>query len=75
MTVFTLYCDSKELFNTVVKHVLVLRNSGQHHPIYITDISLDRSVMGEENVGKMQTSHFLNYKQRIEDQLNRSMKS
>ena len=82
-SIFTLYFDGKEfstlehgkeLFNTVVKHVLVLRNSGQRYPIYITDISLDRSVVGEENVGKMQTSHFLNYKQRIEDQLNRSMK-
>lgn len=82
-SIFTLYCDGKEfstlehgkeLFNNVVKHVLELRNSGQRYPIYITDISLDRSVVGEENVGKMQTSHFLNYKRRIEDQLNRSMK-
>lgn len=81
-SIFTLYCDGKEfstlehgkeLFNTVVKHVLVLRDGGQRYPIYITDISLDRSVVGEENVGKMQTSHFLNYKRRIEDQLNRSM--
>jgi adenylate cyclase class 1 len=81
-SVFTLYCDGKEfstlehgkeLFNRVVEHVLVLRNSGQSYPIYITDISLDRTVVGEENVGKMQTTHFLNYKRRIEDQLNRSM--
>lgn len=79
---FTLYCDGKEfstlehgkeLFNSVVKHVLQLRSSGQRYPIYITDISLDRSVVGEENVNKMQTTHFLNYKRRIEDQLNRSM--
>lgn len=81
-SIFTLYCDGKEfstlehgkeLFNTVVKHVLELRSSGQRYPIYITDISLDRSVVGEENVNKMQSSHFLNYKRRIEDQLNRSM--
>ncbi|MCW8917293.1 MAG: class I adenylate cyclase [Gammaproteobacteria bacterium] len=82
-SIFTLYCDGKEfstlehgteLFNTVVQHVLVLRNSGQRYPIYITDISLDRLVVGEENVNKMQSSHFLNYKRRIEEQLNRSMK-
>lgn len=79
---FTLYCDGKEfstlehgkgLFDTVVRHVLQLRSSGQHYPIYITDISLDRSVVGEENVGKLQTLHFLNYKRRIEAQLNRTM--
>ena len=82
-SVFTLYCDGKEfstlehgkeLFNNVVEHVLLLRKSGQRYPIYITDISLDRSVVGEENVSKMQTIHFLNYKRRIEEQLNRSMK-
>lgn len=81
-SVFTLYCDNKEfstleygkgLFNAVVKHVLQLRRSGHSYPIYITDISLDRTVVGEENVGKMQTVHFLKYKYRIEEQLNRNM--
>lgn len=80
-SVFTLYCDSKEfstleygknLFNAVIKHVLQLRQSGQSYPIYITDISLERSVVGEENMGKLQTVNFLNYKRRIEEQLNRS---
>jgi adenylate cyclase class 1 len=81
-SVFTLFCDGKEfstlefgkaLFDTVVKHVLKLRKSGQSYPIYITDISLDRGVIGEENMGKMQTVHFLNYKRRIEAQINRNM--
>ena len=81
-SLFTLYCDGREfsslehgkgLFDAVVRHVLALRDSGQRYPIYITDISLDRSVVGEENVGKMQTIHFLNYKRRIEEQLNRAM--
>ena len=83
-SIFTLYCDGKEfstlehgreLFTSVVKHVLVLRQSGQRYPIYITDISLARSVVGEENVGKMQSIYFLNYKRRIEEQLNRAVKS
>jgi len=81
-SVFTLYCDGKEfstleygseLFNAVVRHVLQLRQSGQSYPIYITDISLDRAVVGEENMGKMQTVHFLNYKRRIEEQINGNM--
>ncbi len=79
---FTLYCDDKEfstlehgkeLFNTVAKHILKLRQGGQPYPIYTTDISLDRSVVGEANVGKLQTLHFLNYKRRIEAQLNRTI--
>ena len=80
-SVFTLYCDSKEfstleygkrLFQAVIDYVLQLRQSGQSYPIYITDISLERSVVGEENMGKLQTVNFLNYKRRIEEQLNRS---
>jgi adenylate cyclase class 1 len=81
-SVFTLYCDGKEfstleygneLFNAVVRYVMQLRQSGQSYPIYITDISLDRAVVGEENMGKMQSVHFLNYKRRIEEQINRNM--
>lgn len=81
-TQFTLYCDEKEfstlehggrLFNAVVEHVLELRKSGQPYPIYITDISLARPVIGEQGTDRMQTVQFLKYKQRIEDQLNRAM--
>ncbi len=81
-TQFTLYCDEKEfstlehgggLFNAVVEYVLELRKSGKAYPIYITDISLARPVIGEQGANKMQTVQFLNYKQRIEDQLNRAM--
>lgn len=80
---FSLYCDDQEfttlehgnaVFNVVVAHVLKQRRSGQSYPIYITDISLDRSVVGEENVNKMQSIHFLNYKRRIEERLNSSMR-
>ncbi|MGM0593688.1 MAG: class I adenylate cyclase [Pseudomonadota bacterium] len=81
-SIFTLYCDGREfstlefgnkLFDAVVKHVLQLRQSGQSYPIYITDISLDNSVIGEENMGRMQSVHFLNYKRRIEAQINRNL--
>ncbi len=81
-TVFTVYCEGKEfstleygdqLYQSVVDHILFLRKSGQSYPIHITDIGFSRSVLGEEGVGKVQTLHFLNYKRRIEDRLNRSM--
>ncbi len=79
-TVFTLYCGNREfstleygsdLFSSVVRHVLELRRSGQAYPIYITDIGMARAVLGDAGVDKVQTIHFLNYKKRIEDQLNR----
>lgn len=79
-TVFTLYCGEREfstleygtgLFTAVVRHVLDLRRSGQHYPIYITDIGMSRAVLGEQGVNKVQTIHFLNYKRRIENELNR----
>jgi len=31
-------------------------------------------VLGEEGVGKVQTLHFLNYKRRIEERLNRALR-
>ena len=77
---FTLYCNNQEfsslehggnLFNTVRQHVMNLRKSGQSYPVYITDISLDMAVVGEENLNALQSIHFLIYKRRIEEQLNR----
>lgn len=78
-TVFTLYCGDREfstleygteLFAAVVRYVLELRRSGQTYPIYITDIGMSRAVLGEAGVNKVQTIHFLNYKRRIETELN-----
>ncbi len=80
-TVFTLYCNDREfstleygrgLFNAVADYVLDLRKSGKPYPIYITDISMARPVLGDQ-VDKMQTVQFLTYKLRIEEQLNRAM--
>jgi adenylate cyclase class 1 len=76
---FTLYCDNQEfssleygkgLFAAVNEHVFKRRSSGQSYPVYITDISLDSAAIGEEQLDVLQTSHFLAYKRRIEDQLN-----
>jgi adenylate cyclase class 1 len=79
-SVFTLYGDGKEfstleygvdLFRRVVSHVLEHRRDHEHYPIYITDISLDRAVIGDERADKLQTVHYLEYKRRIEEQINR----
>jgi adenylate cyclase, class 1 len=79
-SVFTLYGDGKEfstleygndLFHRVVSHVLEHRREHEHYPIYITDISLDRAVIGDERADKLQTVRYLEYKRRIEEQINR----
>ena len=76
---FTLYCDNQEfssleygkgLFAAVNEHVFKLRSSGQSYPVYITDISLDSAEIGEDKLDALQTTHFLAYKRRIEEQLN-----
>jgi len=81
-TELTIYCDGREfstleygskLFDAVVRHVLELRSSGHTYPVYITDIGLSRAVIGEEALGRVQTTHFLNYKRSIEEQFNRAM--
>lgn len=76
---FTLYCDNQEfssleygkkLFSAVADHVMQQRISGQSYPVYITDISLDAAVIGDDKLDSLQTIHFLTYKRRIEHQLN-----
>ena len=83
-TVFTLYLDDREfstlefgqgLFDAVARHIMERRRSQQDYPIYITDISMSRAVLGEEGVLKVQTGHFLSYKRRIENELNRAMQN
>lgn len=78
-TSFTLYCDNyefssleygNELFAAVNSHVIQQRKSGQSYPVYITDISLDTAVVGADKLSTLQTTHFLLYKRRIEQQLN-----
>ena len=80
--VFTMYCNSREfsnvefgdrLFEEVSRYVLSERASGEAYPIYITDIDLSRALLGTDNTGNVQTVHFLNYKRRIEDRLNRAL--
>lgn len=40
-----------------------------HHPLFVTDLDLARSVYGDLPEGPIQTIHFLNYKRSIEQRL------
>jgi adenylate cyclase class 1 len=79
---FVFFCNGREFASSdrgaraleeVVRYVLELRRSGQHYPIYITDISMSSAVLGEEGTDRVQTVNFLTYKHRIEEKLNQAM--
>ncbi|HEY4732315.1 MAG TPA: class I adenylate cyclase [Gammaproteobacteria bacterium] len=79
---FSIYCDEKEftsleygeqVYDEVARHVLERRKSGLHYPIYITDIDLPRTLLGNDTADHVQTIHFLNYKRNIEERLNAAL--
>lgn len=79
---FSIYCDQKEftslefgeeVFDEVARHVLDKRKSGMAYPIYITDIDLPRTLLGDEASNQVQSIHYLNYKYNIEDKLNTAL--
>jgi adenylate cyclase class 1 len=82
--VFTVYCEDQEfssfdygktLFREVAKYVYKRRASGEKYPIYITDLDLAPSLLGDRAASNVQIIEYLNYKKRIEEALNREMQS
>jgi adenylate cyclase, class 1 len=72
-----IYCNDREftslefgvqLYDQVAHYMLSLRRQQEKYPIYITDIDLSRSLLGE-NTADVQSLHYLNYKREIEDAL------
>lgn len=77
--IYTIYCNEKEfssldhgnqVFYAAYQHILQLRNSKINYPIHITDIDLPLSAFRIDNPEQLQTIHYLNYKQKIEDKFN-----
>lgn len=77
--VYTIYCNEKEfssldhgnqVFYAAYQHILQFRNGKVSYPIYITDIDLPFSAFRVDNPEQLQTIHYLNYKQKIEDKFN-----
>ncbi|WP_455209758.1 class I adenylate cyclase [Kaarinaea lacus] len=82
--VFTVYCEDQEfssfdygksLFREVAKYVYKRRASGEKYPIYITDLDLAPSLLGDRAASNVQIIEYLNYKKRIEEALNKEMQS
>lgn len=78
---YTIYCNDREfstlnygkqVINEAVNYILEFRKSGQSYPIHISDIEVPLATLGITNPGVLQTLHFLKYKQKIEDRINRA---
>ncbi len=77
--IYTIYCNEKEfssldyghqVFYAAYQYILQFRNGKMNYPIHITDIDLPLSVFRIDNPEQLQTIHYLNYKQKIEDKFN-----
>jgi adenylate cyclase class 1 len=77
--IYSIYCNENEfsslnhgnqVFNAAYQHILQFRNGELDYPIYITDLDLPLSAFRIDNPESLQTIHFLNYKQKIEDKFN-----
>lgn len=79
---FTLICQREEfsdldhgedIYQAVARHLLSLRKSGEHYPIYITDLSIADRLHQRDQRQILQTARYLIYKLRLERQLNKAL--
>ncbi|MGZ4968835.1 MAG: class I adenylate cyclase [Methylobacter sp.] len=77
--VYSIYCNEKEfssldhgnqVFYAAYQYILQFRNGKINYPIHITDIDLPLAAFRIDSPEKLQTIHYLNYKQKIEDKFN-----
>ncbi len=77
--VYTIYCNEKEfssldhgnqVFFAAYQYILQFRSGEISYPIHITDIDLPLSAFRIDNPEQLQTIHYLNYKQKIENKFN-----
>jgi adenylate cyclase class 1 len=62
--------SGEDVFAQAAAYILQLRHSGEHYPIYITDIDVPLATLGGDTPDQLQSIHFLNYKLKIEQYLN-----
>ncbi len=77
--IYTIYCNEKEfssldhgnqVFYAAYQHILQFRNGKINYPIHITDIDLPLSAFRIDSPEQLETIHYLNYKQKIENKFN-----
>ncbi|WP_426993369.1 class I adenylate cyclase [Methylomonas sp. CM2] len=62
--------DDPSGYGAVRQHILGYRKASENYPFHITEIEVPCQAMGAETPDRLQTVHFLNFKQKIEDKLN-----
>jgi adenylate cyclase class 1 len=81
--VFSIYVGDKEfttieygrrLYSSVIEYILRYRKSKKLYSVYITDVDISKSLLGN-SLRNVQTIHYLNYKKQIEENLNFVLKS
>ena len=61
----------KQFFNNAANYIHDFRTSNEPYPIYISDIEIPLPQSNSDTETQLQTIHYLKYKKRIEDRLNR----
>jgi adenylate cyclase class 1 len=76
---YTIHCGGRvfsskdhgnRIFQAVYQHVIRYRKDNLNYPVYLTDIELPISAFGVACREELQTIHYLNMKQKIEDKMN-----
>ena len=71
------YCNERKFsiidirsYHEVRKHILSFRQSREDYPFHITEIEVPLELLGVKPIDQVQSLHYLNYKQKIEEKLN-----
>lgn len=76
---YTIHCDDRifssrdygnRIFQVVYQYVVRYRKDNLNYPVHLTDIDLPISAFGVACREELQTIHYLNMKQKIEDKMN-----
>ena len=79
---FDFYCDDQifsahslgeQLYYVVAQFIVSRRQSGQNYPVYLADLDLSLCRKQLCRSGRLQTSHYLRFKKKIERNLNESI--
>ena len=71
------YCNERKFsiidtrsYREVRNHIVSFRRGQEEYPFHITEIEVPLDLLGVKHIDQVQSLHFLNYKQKIEEKLN-----
>ncbi|MGR9086480.1 MAG: class I adenylate cyclase [Gammaproteobacteria bacterium] len=66
---FSSLVHGSQVLQAVYRHMVQLRESGHDYPVHITEINMPPAAFGVDDPERLQTIHFLELKQKIEERL------